>query len=79
MIAAQVQAVVDPAPDAEIESAKLRNDGCAGDIIFCEYDTVRACVAWLRNTDHHDRCGVPHCSMLQQCLRHEAPDINHVS
>ena len=39
--AAQVLNIVDPAPTAGIDAAKLRTDGCTGDILFCEYDTAR--------------------------------------
>lgn len=39
--AVQVLHVTDPAPGAVVDSAKLLKDGCKGEVLFVEYDTVR--------------------------------------
>lgn len=41
----QVTQVIDPASSAVVDAAKLLKDGCKGEVVFIEYDTV--CVELL--------------------------------
>ena len=37
----QVTQVIDPASSVVMDAAKLKKDGCSGEVVFVEYDTVR--------------------------------------
>lgn len=37
--------VIDPAPEAQVSQARLKQDGCTGSLVFVVYDSVKSALA----------------------------------
>lgn len=41
----QVLDVIDPVPEAQVNQARLKQDGCTGDVVFVVYDSIKSALA----------------------------------